>query len=347
MSNHAGHFALVVGIDHYPKFRQLKGACNDAGDFHNWLISPDGGGLPAANTELVLSNENPVRPIHDDIDDALEKILSKARVAVGDGSDNRLYLYFSGHGLGRNNIGVDLCLAPWSKVQRGKALDSLEYLQLVMGCGYFHEVIFLLDCCRVREVRSIALPPTIELPAPGDGAPTCRSFIGYATEFMNAAFEANTGQTNGGIDVRGHFTRALMDALTGAAAEPGGGVRASKLKEYLEVNTPLIAKASQHIQKPEVVNGLDAIHDPLFGNAKRSEQVQGFAVNIVFKSFQNGEVVVEDGQLKELKRGDVATGPWRIPVSGRTMLLIRYLPTGAEKTIRIKGDEKEELHVEF
>jgi len=344
MLEHAGHYALVIGIDHYPKFRPLKGARKDAEDFHGWLIDPEGGGVPAANAELVLSKEDPVRPIHDDIDDALEQLLSKAR---GQGGDKRLYLYFSGHGLGRSNIGVDLCLASWSKLRRAMALDSMGYLKLVMGCGYFREVIFLLDCCRVREVRSTALSPTIELPTPGDDAPSCRSFIGYATEFMNAAFEADTGQTDGDSDVRGHFTRALMDALKGAAAEPSGGVRASKLKQYLEVNTPLIAKASNHIQKSEVVNGLESQGDPLFGHAKPSAQAPGFAVYIVFKSFANGEAVLEDGQLRELKRGDVATGPWRIPVSGRTMLLLRYLPTGAEKTIRVQGDEKEELHVEF
>lgn len=342
MPEHAGHYALIVGIDDYPRFRSLKGARKDAEDFHAWLINPDGGGVPPANVELVLSKEDPVRPIHDDIDDALEKILSKAR---GDGGDKRLYLYFSGHGLGRSNVGADLCLAPWSKQRRAMALDSMSYLKLVMGCGYFREVIFLLDCCRVREMRLTALPPTIELPTPGDGAPACRSFIGYATEFMNAAYEAETGLPEG--DVRGHFTRALMDALKGAAAEPGGGVRASRLKEYLEVNTPLIAKASNHIQNPEVVNGLDANVDPLFGHARPPAQVASFAVNIAFTSVANGEAVVEDGQLRELKRGDVATGPWRIPVRGRTMLLVRLLPNGLEKTIRVQGDETEELHVEF
>lgn len=344
MPEQAGHYALVVGIDHYPKFRPLRGARKDAEDFHGWLIDSDGGGVPAENIELVLSKEDPARPIHNDIDDALEQLLSKAR---GDGGDKRLYLYFSGHGLGRSNLGVDLCLASWSKQRRAMALDSMGYLQLVMGCGYFREVIFLLDCCRVREVRSTALPPTIELPAPGDGAPACRSFVGYATEFMNAAFEANTGQSDSDSDVRGHFTRALMDALKGAAAEPNGGVRASKLKEYLEVHTPLIAQASRHIQKPEVVNGLDAQNDPLFGHARPSTPATGFVVNIAFRSFASGEAVVEDGQLRELKRGDVATGPWRIPLSGRTMLMLRYLPTGAEKIVRVDESETEALNVEF
>ncbi len=341
MPEHADHYAQVVGIDHYPRFRSLKGARKDAEDFHAWLIDPDGGGVPQVNVELVLSQENPLRPIHDDIDDALEKILAKAR---DDGGDKRLYLYFSGHGLARSNVGADLCLASWSKQRRAMALDSMGYLKLVMGCGYFREVIFLLDCCRVREVRSTALPPTIELPAPGDDAPTCRSFIGYATEFMNAAYEAEIGLAD---DVRGHFTRALIAALKGAAAEPGGGVRASKLKEYLEVNTPLIAKASNHIQKPEVVNGLNANVDPLFGHARPPVQVPGFAVNIAFTSVANGEAVVEDGQLRELKRGDVATGPWRISVSGRTMLLVRLLPNGPEKIIRVQGDETEEFHVDI
>lgn len=70
-------------------------------------------------------------------------------------------------------------------------------------------------------------------------------------------------------------------------------------------------------------------------------------VNIVFNSVANGEAVVEDGQLRELKRGAVATGPWRIPVSGRTVLLVRILPNGPEKTVRVQGDERDELHVEF
>lgn len=345
MPVHAGHYALVIGIDHYPRFRSLKGARKDAEDFHDWLIDKDnGGGVPTANVELVLSKENPVRPIHDDIDDALEKLLSTAR---GDGGDKRLYLYFSGHGLGRSNFGADLCLASWSKQRRAMALDSMCYLELVMGCGYFKEVVFLLDCCRVREMRSTALPPTIEFPAPGDGAPACRSFIGYATEFMNAAYEAETGLTEGESDVRGHFTRALIDALKGAAAEPIGGVRASKLKEYLEVNTPLIAKASNHVQKSEVVNGLDGEIDPLFGYAKPPQQSSGFAVNIVFTSVASGEAVVEDGQLRVLKSGDITTGPWSIPINGRTMLLVRMLPSGPEKSIRVQGDETENIHVEF
>jgi hypothetical protein len=42
MPEHAGHYALVVGIDHYLRFRSLQGARKDAEDFHAWLMDPDG-----------------------------------------------------------------------------------------------------------------------------------------------------------------------------------------------------------------------------------------------------------------------------------------------------------------
>lgn len=342
MSENVSHYALIVGIDHYPRFRSLNGACKDAKAFYSWLINPDGGRLPDSHVELVLSESNPPRPIHNDIDDALEKLLLKAR---GYGEDKRLYIYFSGHGLGRSNVGADLCLAMWCKERRAMALDSGDYLKLAMGCGYFREVIFLLDCCRVREIRSTALPPTIELPTPGDNAGASRSFIGYATEFMNAAFEAESAQTNG--EVRGHFTRALLEALNGAAAEPTGGVSASKLKEYLEVHTPLIAKANNHIQRPEILNGLDSGSGSIFGYAKPPTSLKKLDIIIVFTTIKKGEVVVEDGHLRELRRGDASDGTWHLQVDGRTLLIVRLLPDGHEKTIRIHGNETEALHVEF
>lgn len=337
-----GHYGLVIGIDHYPRFRSLQGACKDAEDFHSWLLDPARGGLPERNVELVLSNPDPVRPIHDDVDEALERLLVKAREA---GDDKRLYLYFSGHGLACSNQGVGLCLAKWSKLWRNAALDSQSYEKLVMKCGYFSEVLCFYDCCRLLEVSTDPHGANIEYPVPGDRASHCRSFIGYATEFTNAAFEAETDRDPG--DVRGHFTRALIKALNGDAAEPEGGVRASKLKEYLEVHTPLFASASNHTQRPEVNNGFEAIADPLIGHAKPVIPVARAAVRITFISVSSGEAVLEDGQLRELKRGDAASGPWLIPNMGRTILLIRHLSSGQEKSVRVQGDEMEDIYVQF
>jgi hypothetical protein len=335
-----GHYGLVIGIDHYPNFRSLQGACKDAEDFYSWLLDPALGGVPEENAELVLSSQEPIRPIHDDIDEALERLLVKAR-----GEDKRLYLYFSGHGLASSHQGVGLCLAKWSKRWRNAALDSQSYERLVMKCGYFSEVLCFYDCCRLLEVSTDPHGANIEYPVPGDRASHCRSFIGYATEFTNAAFEAEADRTIG--DVRGHFTRALIKALNGDAAEPEGGVRASKLKDYLEVHTPMIASASNHIQEPEIINGFKAVDEPLIGHAKPAVPAAKATVRITFISVSSGEAVIIDGQLREVKRGDTAGDPWVIHNIGRTILMIRHLPSGQEKSVQVQGDETEEIHVQF
>jgi hypothetical protein len=102
------HFALVIGIDHYPVFRCLKGAVNDALEFYKWLLEDSGGGLVEANCRKLLSPDAPQcspqdyekctwaekhpctwfptgnkrKPIQDDIDDACRELLSLAKVSV-------------------------------------------------------------------------------------------------------------------------------------------------------------------------------------------------------------------------------------------------------------------------
>lgn len=343
------HYALVVGIDHYPNYRSLEGARQDAKEFADWLSNSDtGGALPAKNLKLVLSEKDPVRPVHEDIDDALEDILE----ATDNEPAKRLYIYFSGHGLARSNLGVDLCLAKWSKRRMGRALDSKDYLQLALESGRFEEVVMLLDCCRIRKIRKRALHSTLDFARPGDGAAHASAFIGYATQFLNAAHEAATDEpaaTEPGDEteepvVRGHFTRALIDALNGKAADPPGGVTASRLKEYLDLRTPEIAKAAGHIQKPEVVNGLASEPEPVFGSAAPvpSDDVP---VRINF-SADHGHIVLEDGDLSEKKSGPATSGPWLVPLK-RGNYLLRVVGGDKEKSIRVTGDETGGIDVNF
>ena len=55
-------WAIVIGIDEYgdPTMR-LSAAVSDAQKFHQWVIAPDGGGVPVANTRLLLGRraDNP------------------------------------------------------------------------------------------------------------------------------------------------------------------------------------------------------------------------------------------------------------------------------------------------
>ena len=330
MTKQADDYALVVGINDYPNYRSLEGAIADAEDFARWLLDDvTGGGVPEANLRKVLSEKNPIKPIQDTIDEALDEIW----VAMGANRGRRFYLYFSGHGLGRTAFGTDLCLAKWSDRRRNLALDSQDYANLIAESGKFDEVIFFLDCCRVRKVNTRGLPPTLGWPRPDDGAGATRIFLGYATEFLDKSYEAEVLTGDGEPLVRGHFTRALLAGLRGGAARPAGGVTAESLKKYVELETPRIALDAGHQQKPVVTNGLPAVKEVVFGSAMPLANAR-----IVFSANRTGEVVLEDADGNEVRRGDPAQGPWDLGLKASNYALV-VPATGEEKLFRFRPGE--------
>ena len=101
-------FGLVVGVDHNPRFRSLRGAVADAGRFHEWLCEPDGGGVAPEHARLVVSRPDPAAPLQDEVDDQLLELVTAAD-AIGGG--RRLYFHFSGHGAGSpDESGDDVAL---------------------------------------------------------------------------------------------------------------------------------------------------------------------------------------------------------------------------------------------
>lgn len=333
-------YALVVGINHYPGFRNLNGAIEDAQDFARWLYEDaDGGGLPQQNCKLVFSQPNPLRPIQDEIDDALSEIFH----AIGGNRGRRFYLYFSGHGLGQSNLGADLCLARWSFEFRRAALDSLDYLKLLLGSGKFDEVAFFLDCCRVRQINASGLPSALGFARPDDVAGHGRQFIGYATEFQNSAYEAAVSDTTADAPaVRGHFTRALMNGLRGGAALSTGGVPADRLKQYLETETPRIAAANKQTQVPEIINGLGTNPQAMFGNFKGVAERN---VTITIKATRQGPIVLEGPDLSEIRRGPSSSSPWMI-LLGKGWHALRDLSNSDQLSFRV-GSEGEVTSVQF
>jgi Caspase domain len=335
-------YALVVGINHYPNFRNLEGAIEDAQDFAKWLFDEsDGGGLDSQRCQVVTSHPDPVRPIHEEIDEALFKIFD----GLGNNHGRRFYLYFSGHGLGRSNLGADLCLAKWSKKWwRRAALDSLDYMKLILGSGKFGEVVFFLDCCRVREINASGLPSSLDYVRPDEIAGQGRQFIAYATEFQNSAYEAakSNGGTGDDAVVRGHFTRALMNGLRGGAAIVTGGVPAARLKEYLELHTPRIAAEHNQKQTPEVINAFLSGKAADFGSYKPLDKIN---VTIRFKAGRTGVVILEGPGLEEIKREDASTSPWDLHLE-RGWHSLRDLTTQEEKQFRVDSPE-EVSNVEF
>ncbi len=248
-------YALVIGVNDYPKVRSLQGAIADARAFADWLASADGGRLPGANVRTIVSTQEPLAPIGHEINDALEDILERANKTGG----RRFYFYFSGHGcVGDRASDISLCLANWSELRRRAALSSDAWLDVVVRSGAFAEVAFFLDCCRVWAARAVGLPPHIDFARPVEREEPTRVFVAYATEFQRVAVESSRDESDG---VRGNFTRALLRGLSGYAANDDNGVTAEDLKNYLE------RQVRGRAHRAEVQNGFR--QDTRFGFAVR------------------------------------------------------------------------------
>lgn len=238
----AGHdFGLVVGIDHYPRFRSLQGAAADAVAFHAWMCDPDGGGVAPAHARLITSAPEPPTPLQDHVD---EQVVELVQAADALGGARRLYVYFSGHGAtctGGASDDVALLLAKWSTTLARLALSSHRYCRALGGLGLFEEIAMFLDCCRTAVVGAVGMPPTFTCTATSEGSPA-RAFIAYATEAGRPAFE----RPQEGVWY-GTFTRRLLAILKRSPR----GIEAAALKETLEREL-----REDAVQRAHVVNGL-------------------------------------------------------------------------------------------
>ncbi len=332
MATYPEDYGLVVGINHYPGFKDLNGAIDDAKKFDEWLIDKNkGGGLLEENRRLILSSSDSRKPIQEDIDVALVELFER----IGGNRVRRFYLYFSGHGLASSRMGADLCLAVWSHMRRNAALDSEAYYELLAGTGQFQEIVCFFDCCRVRLSNSKGAPSSLGRPKPGDLSGHERRMIAYSTEYQNAAYEAQNDIDSS--DVRGYFTQALIEALNGNAAQTQGGVPAKRLKQYVENRTKILAENDGKTQLPEVDISFVSNNEPIFGNATPTREII-----ITFsgtKIDRNIDVIgPEDTVVKTI----VATSqPMNLPLGAGIHLL--YDPIDGSDTSIREGDE----HVNF
>ena len=248
-------FALVIGVDHYPRFRSLSGAVNDARDLHAWICDPDGGGVAPANARLVESTLAPSTPIQKQLDAALHELLDVAGTA---GGGRRFYFTFSGHGASSidDDRDVALLLATWSRGGADLPLSSEKYRLALLAMRLFDEIVVLLDCCRTSVVDVLGASPGFSS-SPRDHAQPPRMMIAYATEHGTSAFESREADRWQGL-----FTRRLLDILRHSPH----GVTARELESELR-NEPLAPG-----QEVEVRNTLT--RDSRFGTRGRPPRIE-------------------------------------------------------------------------
>lgn len=309
------HFGIVVGINRYPGTEsQLEHAKLDAQRFYEWLIDPDGGGVPndqaislsiSDETERQIRGTADARPLRHDLhqqllvfhDKIVEKLNRKADRKRKDPrwQQTRIYIYVAGHGIAPA-LGNGALLFPDCRPKSdywGDFADLKQYCSYYEQQYLFREVIIFSDCC-----REIVASPTAVAPHLGSyGRPpnTPRHALGYAAAFGRQAGEPirpDEDDRNG----LGFFTRALLEGLRGKAADASGLVEVGRLAQYIKVRVPQLAGVSRFDQEPDIVGTLgESIVICKVPTAK-------YAVEIAFPSGWTTPV--------ELLRGDEVVARW-------------------------------------
>jgi hypothetical protein len=294
-------FALVIGIEHYPMFTSLRGAVGDAQAFHDWVCSPDGGGIVLpARTRLILSTAEPIAPVQDQIDDGL---LALMRAADDVGGGRRLYVYFSGHGATEETQPPDnvaLLLAKWSEGRERVALGSAEYWGKLAGEQLFEEITVFLDCCRSTAAGAVGLPPTMSLRNRKSVPCPTRTLIAFASEAARPAFE----QPVAGV-WQGVFTRCLLGVLRGSL----NGIGADTLRKRLLFEVSCVRPDQRAVVRSELDD------TSLFGQRGTLPEL-----HVTFRHAR-GTVKLLDGKFDEIASHAVTTEPWTIPLAAGLYLL--------------------------
>src|SRR5215216_3585503 len=214
------NWAIVVGInDYWDSGASLKGAVGDALRMVEWLRAPGGGNVPPQNLFLLTRpfpppTPSPLHPLvnkrdatYDNLTDAITDLVNKSG-----GTGERLFFYFSGHGLINNQNLTDeqgLVMADFSDRRPDKAM-TLSSITKFLGNANFAEQFFFIDACRnmLDWKRSFVIG---SYPFPGSPNPTLLQNVSqhllYATTPRLRAVELNE---------KGAFTGDLLVGLAGA-----------------------------------------------------------------------------------------------------------------------------------
>jgi len=236
-------WALCVGIGSYTASSELvalPGALNDANAIHDWIIDPGGGAVPASQAKLIVSptsqDEDGPNPLADSVEGFLRARYRDAEASSrkGDGfvAGRRLWLYFSGHGIGfpEENNDTGLLAADAQPPYRDLPhIAGKAWAEVFRVTRAFEEVVLFMDCCRLEVSRTpLRKPPLRALLTEPPG----KMMAAFAVSPSKAAYEI-LSPING--VPRGKFTVALEELLRNPPKTP---MMAREFLDQLESRIP-------------------------------------------------------------------------------------------------------------
>jgi hypothetical protein len=243
----ARDLALVMGVARYvdsDTYPQLEGPPADCTKFRDWLINA--ASVPANQVEMVTWNPTGPQPFPTfaDLNQALERLLFPARNRAPR-SGRRLYLFSAGHCEAQGALDADVITADTARLIPA-SFPLTKIANRIRSSGLFREIVVFIDGCRTftgTEVQPFTF--NLALGSPEDVA-NVRYLVAFATQYNKLAYEDQFGN-----EVRGIFSYALMEGLSGAARDDNGNVTNQSLALYLRERVPQL-RAANTDQVPEV-----------------------------------------------------------------------------------------------
>jgi hypothetical protein len=240
----AGDAAILTGISVYPNegYTQLDGPPNDLKIIKEWLVDPAGGGLRDENIiELASPNPYPEKldpdsapPVSEDFHRKFQQLLRQRMHLKERRLNDRLYLYFSGHGFcNRSQIKPPEAALYSANATREfyEHIFGTYYARVAVAWALFAEVVLIMDCCRDSEITREPMPKPIR-EAPDDGlSAQVKLMCIYAVPKGGKAQERKIPDR--GNKVHGLLTHALVKALNEARPTTNNAISATALRDYI------------------------------------------------------------------------------------------------------------------
>lgn len=330
-------YALVVAIQHYREGgpATLDGPINDAEDFVAWLTTI--GAVPPNNVfpYVLKSDEAANSPKIHEIWELITTLTGPNPSQRTEKIGRRLYIFLAGHGVGEE-------LDAGSLLTVETAGDIAEHLpgkvaaMVFRKFALFDEVVLFMDCCREWQGDLPDARDPYRRGRKAPGASAVKHVAGFSCEWGKVAREqVVNGRCNG------LFSRALVDGLSGEAADVNGAVTTASLKAYLDHAVPSAGSMPLLKQKPHFV-----AQDPIvFADALAPK----FATITVTLAGPTPVAIKSGNGFSDIPGlGITAKGPtryeFRVPRYATYLLTIGIPGTAAYKAwpLEVKADE---LHV--
>ena len=198
--------ALIVGINYYEHYKDLKGAVNDAYEVKSALERNGDGTLNFDALKLMVASGEG--------DNISKHRLRKNIEGLFKGKDDTVLFYFAGHGHVENTGGFILA----SDNENGHDGVSLDDIMLFANESRARNKIIILDCCHSGIAGALRHLDNKSLLAEGITILTASSEEQYASE----------------INGSGVFTSLLVDALNGGAANLLGQITPGSIYAHID-----------------------------------------------------------------------------------------------------------------